>query len=141
VASQADIDALLAEAESLVNEADAEVEGGGRAAASMSADSAPATGVLGTPASRLPADLQRALKIRVPLIVRLAGKRVPISQIVEWIPGSIIEFEKGADEPLDIMTNNTCIGFGTAVKVGENFGVRITSVIDARGKLEAMAAH
>jgi flagellar motor switch protein FliN/FliY len=141
VASQADIDALLAEAESLANEADADVQANGGASGPKDADSHPGSASVGMPAHQLPADLQRALKIRVPVIVRLANRAIPISQITTWVPGSIIEFEKGADEPLDIMTNNTCIGYGTAVKVGENFGIRITSVIDARGKLEAMAAH
>ncbi|UCG32062.1 MAG: FliM/FliN family flagellar motor switch protein [Phycisphaerales bacterium] len=138
MSSQADIDALLAEADSLATQTDADL----RAADSVSQGqrSSPASPVLETPTDRLPEDLQRVLNVEVPLIVRLAQRPIPVSRIIKWVPGSIIEFEKSADGPLDIMTSNTCIGFGSAVKVGENFGVRITSMINARGKLQAMAS-
>ena len=39
---------------------------------------------------------------------------------------AIIEFEKSSDEPLELMINNKVIGLGETVKVGENFGLRIT---------------
>jgi flagellar motor switch protein FliN/FliY len=139
VSSQAEIDALLTEAESLATKADADLRAAESAARSPGAS--PMMRVFGTPTGRLPEDLRRVLKVEVPLIVRLAHRAIPVSRIIKWAPGSIIEFEKSADEPLDIMTNNTCIGFGSAVKVGENFGVRITSMISARGKLEAMASR
>lgn len=136
MASQADIDVLLTEAENLASETDAQLK-----ESEPPQPAAPRTSPepgLSTPASQLPPDLQRVLKIEVPLIVRLAAKRMPVSQIMNLNVGSIIEFEKNADEPLDLMTNNTCIGYGTAVKVGENFGVRVTSIIDAKGKLESL---
>jgi flagellar motor switch protein FliN/FliY len=138
VSSQAEIDALLTEAESLATKADADL----RAAESSPRSQGPSTTARAfeTPTGRLPKDLRRVLKVEVPLIVRLAHKAIPVSRIIKWVPGSIIEFEKSADEPLDIMTNNTRIGFGSAVKVGEKFGVRITSMINARGKLQAMAS-
>ena len=138
MSSQAEIDALLAEAETLATQTDADL----RAAESVPRrqGSSLARPALHTPAGRLPEDLQRVLNVQVPLIVRLAQRPIPVSRIIKWVPGSIIEFEKSADGPLDIMTNNTCIGFGSAVKVGENFGVRITSMINARGKLQAIAS-
>ena len=40
-------------------------------------------------------------------------------------PGAIIELPKLADEPLEIMVGRKTIGYGRAVKVGENFGVSI----------------
>jgi flagellar motor switch protein FliN/FliY len=136
VASQTDIDELLAEAEALVSETDAELT----ESAPPQAGPQPSTGEapLATPVSHLPPDLRRTLKIQVPLIVRLAHKKMPTAQVVNLAPGSIIEFDKGADEPLDLMTNNTCIGYGSPVKVGENFGIRVTSILNAKGKLEAL---
>jgi flagellar motor switch protein FliN/FliY len=41
---------------------------------------------------------------------------------------SIIELPKQIDEELDVLVNNSRIGSGRAVKVGENFGVRMTQV-------------
>lgn len=138
MSSQAEIDALLAEAESLATQTDADLRAD--EPAPQTRDASHARSASETPAGRLPEHLRRVLKIEVPIIVRLAQRPIPVSRIIKWVPGSIIEFEKNADAPLDIMTNNTCIGFGSAVKVGENFGIRITSMINARGKLQAMAS-
>jgi len=75
-----------------------------------------------------PAELQRVLRIEVPVIVRLADRTMPIRDIVDLTPGSIIEFDKPADAPLDLMINNKCIGHGRAVKVGENFGLELIRI-------------
>ena len=134
--SQADIDALLTEAEDLAAETDARLkEAKPSQPVAPASDSEPGLSRL---TSQLPPNLQRVLKIQVPLIVRLASKPMPLSQITNWTLGSIIEFDRSADEPLDLMINNTCIGYATAVKVGENFGARVTSIIDAKGKLESL---
>ena len=135
--SQADIEAILVEAESLASDTEAQLEAS-RPAPPAGSEHGPGPKPSRT-ASRLPPDLQRVLKIQVPVIVRLAHRQMPVSQIMKLAPGSIIEFDKNADEPLDLMTKNTCIGYGTAIKVGENFGVRVTTIIDAKGKLQALA--
>jgi flagellar motor switch protein FliN/FliY len=53
-------------------------------------------------------------------------------------PGAIIEFSKSSDEPLDLLINNKVIGAGEAVKVGENFGLRITQVGDIKHVVRAL---
>jgi flagellar motor switch protein FliN/FliY len=42
--------------------------------------------------------------------------------------GAIIEFHKAADDELELLANNKIIGKGHAVKVGENFGIKLTSI-------------
>ena len=54
--------------------------------------------------------------------------------------GSILEFEKSHDEPLELLVNNSRIGHGEAVKVGENFGLRLTGVRPPRERVEALAS-
>ena len=46
--------------------------------------------------------------------------------------GAIIEFVKSSDEPLELLINNKVIGVGETVKVGENFGLRITQIGDVK---------
>ena len=69
------------------------------------------------------------LHIQVPISVTLATKRQPIDQIMELGAGSIIHFEKSCEEMLDLYVGEHPVAKGEAVKVGEKFGLRITSVI------------
>lgn len=83
-------------------------------------------------------DVQRILRIRVPVIVKLAERRMNVQDVLKLNIGSIIEFDKGSDDPLELMVNNRSIGVGVAVKVGENFGLKVTAVGDVRALVEAM---
>ncbi len=73
-------------------------------------------------------ELKRIMKMEVPVIVKLAERKLPVSEVLRLGVGSIIEFVKANDEPLQLMINNRTIGIGEAVKVGENFGLRIRQV-------------
>ena len=73
-------------------------------------------------------DLTRILRLEVPLIVQFAERKMPLSEVTALTHGSIIELPKQIEEELDVLVNNTHIGTGRAVKVGENFGVRMTTV-------------
>ena len=46
--------------------------------------------------------------------------------------GAIIEFSKSSEEPLELLVNNKTIAVGQTVKVGENFGIRLTTVGDVK---------
>ncbi len=83
-------------------------------------------------------DLRRINKIEVPFVVVLGERPVKLSEILAWIPGSIIELGKDAEDELDIRINNKQIGSGTAVKVGENFGVQINYCGEPQHRIEAM---
>ncbi|MGB9626400.1 MAG: FliM/FliN family flagellar motor switch protein [Phycisphaerae bacterium] len=131
--SQADIDSLLAQAENLAGEALGADPEPPPAAHSPS----PSTAAPAGPPSDL---LGRILRIEVPVIVKLAECKMPLARVVGLNTGAIIEFEKPADAPLDLMINNKCIGVGQAVKVGENFGLRITQVGTLREKIRALGA-
>lgn len=95
----------------------------------------------------MPARVDSILKLEVPLIVLIATRRMAVKEVMNLAPGAILELPKLADEELEILVNNKPIGLGTAVKVGENFGIRITYVgdlkdrIDALGPGEAAAQH
>jgi len=95
------------------------------------------------PPSPLPsnaADLGRLLRIEVPVIVKLAERRIHMNEVLKLAIGSIIEFPKASDEPMELMINNRTIGLGVAVKVGENFGIRISQVGDPRTLVQALGS-
>lgn len=84
------------------------------------------------------ADLERILQIRVPVIVKLAERKISLQEVLRLGNGSIIEFYKGADEALEVLINNKPIGTGVAVKVGENFGIRLTQIGDVKDIVSAL---
>lgn len=84
------------------------------------------------------ADISPILKLEVPVIVVLASRRMPVREVVALREGAIIELPKKAEEELEILVNNKVIGTGKAVKVGENFGIRLSFVGDLRDRVSAM---
>lgn len=86
----------------------------------------------------MPTDLQTILKLCVPVIVRIGHCTKPMEDILSLGPGAILELEKSVEEELDLLINNKPLGQGVAVKVGENFGIRITSVGPPVERIEAL---
>jgi len=77
----------------------------------------------------LPIYSKSLLKIRLPVVVTLARKRQPVGRIVEIGPGLIIQFDKSCEEMLDLEVGGRRVACGEAVKVGDKFGLRVTSII------------
>jgi flagellar motor switch protein FliN/FliY len=88
---------------------------------------------------QLRAGLTQARNLEVPVIVRLGECALTVRKVLDLVPGSIIELATPADSELQLLANNKHIGFGAAVKVGENFGIRITFIGDVRKR--AIISH
>ena len=84
-------------------------------------------------------DVATIVKLRVPLIVRIARVRRPVEDVLALGPGAILELDKPADDHLDVLVNNKAIGAGSAVKIGESFGIRIEHLATRRQRIEALA--
>ncbi|MFN0132372.1 MAG: FliM/FliN family flagellar motor switch protein [Phycisphaerales bacterium] len=89
----------------------------------------------------MPSDITAILRLEVPIIVQLAERSMKVSEIIGLVPGAIIELPKSAEEELDVLVNNKCVGQGEAVKVGENFGVRISTIGDAKDRIAALGGE
>lgn len=77
-------------------------------------------------------ELRRILRLEVPVIVKLAERKLSLSEIMRLGTGAIIEFSRSSEEPLELLINNKVIGMGETVKVGENFGLKITQIGDVK---------
>jgi flagellar motor switch protein FliN len=93
------------------------------------------------PATPSESQLSRILRLEVPIIVKLAERKLSVHEVMRLGAGAIIEFLKSSEEPLQLLVNNKAIGLGEAVKVGENFGLRITQIGDVRQIVAALSAH
>lgn len=85
--------------------------------------------------------IERILALEVPIVVRLGSRVLRVSEVTALVPGSIIELPKNADSELDLMVNNRVVGTGLAVKVGENFGIRISTVGDVADRVAALGEN
>lgn len=139
---QDDIDAVLRDAQSAVDELTSDVgqlADDGDGASSHSASTGTAT--IAAPARTATAPtvrIDRILKLRVPLIVRLAQRQMRLNTIMKMGPGTILEFERSVDDDLDLMISNCKIGSGVAVKVNESFGLRITRIDGVEKRIDSL---
>ena len=68
--------------------------------------------------------------IEVKLTVEVGSSQLKIRDLLRLNEGSVVELERLAGEPLDILANGTKIAKGEVVMVGEKFGIRFTEVSD-----------
>ncbi len=83
-------------------------------------------------------DVDRLLNLAVPVVVKLAGKKMNIEALAAMTVGAIIEFDVPAEQELELLIRDKPVGYGMAVKVGEFYGLRITSICDVRETIAAL---
>ena len=74
--------------------------------------------------------------IDVMLTVEVGRTEITIRELLRLNEGSVVELERLAGDPLDIMVNNTKIAKGEVVMVGERFGIRFTEVADPEERVQ-----
>lgn len=80
-------------------------------------------------------NLDMLLDIPLQITVELGRTQQPIKDILDLSSGSIIELDKLAGEPVDILVNKKLIAQGEVVVIDENFGVRVTDIISKSARL------
>jgi flagellar motor switch protein FliN/FliY len=78
------------------------------------------------------------LDIPLKVTVELGRTQKVIKDILELSQGSIIELDKLAGEPVDILVNNKLIAKGEVVVIDENFGVRVTDIINQWDRIQKL---
>lgn len=86
-------------------------------------------------------DIETILKLTVPVIVKIGGRPMSLVDVLALTPGAIIELNKSAEDELELLINNKVIGAGMAVKVGENFGIRVEDIGDPSERVKALASE
>jgi flagellar motor switch protein FliN/FliY len=69
------------------------------------------------------------LKIRTPVAVTLAKRKVSLQSILDLVPGSMLTFDTHCDEPLLLEIGDHSIARGETVKIGDKFGLRIREIL------------
>ena len=76
--------------------------------------------------------------IDVKLTVEVGNTEIKIRDLLRLNEGSVVELDRLAGEPLDILANGTMIAKGEVVMVGERFGVRFTEIVDPEKRVESL---
>ncbi len=76
--------------------------------------------------------------IDVMLTVEVGRTEITIKDLLRLNEGSVVELDRLAGDPLDIMVNNTKIAKGEVVMVGERFGVRFGEIVDPEKRMESI---
>ena len=74
-------------------------------------------------------DLDVVLDIPVRISMEVGATQITIRNLLQLNQGSVIELDRLAGEPLDVLVNGTLIAHGEVVVVNEKFGIRVTDVI------------
>ena len=83
-------------------------------------------------------NLNMLLDIPLQVTVELGRTKRSVKDILELGSGSIIELDKLAGEPVDILVNNRLIAQGEVVVIDENFGVRVTDIISQSDRIKKL---
>ncbi|QED47551.1 flagellar motor switch phosphatase FliY [Cytobacillus dafuensis] len=83
-------------------------------------------------------NLNMLLDIPLQVTVELGRTKRSVKEILELSAGSIIELDKLAGEPVDILVNNRLIAQGEVVVIDENFGVRVTDIISQSDRIKKL---
>lgn len=86
----------------------------------------------------VPANLELILDIPVRVTVELGRTRKTIGEVLNMTPGSVVELEKMAGEPVDVLVNGKLMARGEVVVIDESFGVRITEIVSRAERIRSM---
>ncbi len=86
-----------------------------------------------------PRNIDLLMDVNLPISIELGRTRMSISDILGLGPGSVVELNKLAGEPVDVMVNHKIVAKGEVVVIDENFGVRITQLMTPEERLKLLS--
>ncbi len=83
-------------------------------------------------------NLEAILDIPVTLGVQIGSTRIAIRNLLQLNQGSVVELDRLAGEPLDVLVNGTLVAHGEVVVVNEKYGIRLTDIISAQERVKQL---
>ncbi|MBW2939374.1 flagellar motor switch protein FliN [Zhongshania aquimaris] len=83
-------------------------------------------------------DLSMVMDIPVRLTLEVGGSDMPIRDLLQLHQGAIVELDRMAGEPLDVMANGTLIARGEVVVIEDKLGIRLTEVVSQAERLQSL---
>jgi flagellar motor switch protein FliN/FliY len=83
-------------------------------------------------------NLDLILDVRLMLTLEVGRTRISVRNLLALTQGSVVELDKLAGEPLDVLVNGTLVAHGEVVVVNEKFGIRLLDVVSPEKRVESL---
>jgi flagellar motor switch protein FliN/FliY len=83
-------------------------------------------------------NLDVILDVPVTIAMEIGRARIPIRNLLQLNQGSVVELERLAGEPLDVLVNGMLIAHGEVVVINERFGIRFTDVVSPAERVQKL---
>lgn len=95
--------------------------------------------VANTAVADQPKNIDFILDIPMKVSIYVGSTKMAIRDLLQLAQGSVIELDKLAGEPMEVMVNNKLVAKGEVVVVNEKFGIRLTDVVSAAERVKQLA--
>ena len=83
-------------------------------------------------------NLDLLLDVQIPISVEVGRTEMSLEEVVNLVPGSVVALDKKAEEPVDLRVNGKLVARGEVVLVDDTYGLRITQIVNAQGRIESL---
>ncbi|MCR9246664.1 MAG: flagellar motor switch protein FliN [bacterium] len=83
-------------------------------------------------------NLDLLLDVEIPISVEVGRTEMALEDVLKLVPGSVIALDKKSEEPVDLRVNGKLVARGEVVLVDDAYGLRITQIVDAAGRIESL---
>src|SRR5688572_10009458 len=83
------------------------------------------------PSTDMPANLNLFLDVPVGVTVQLGSCQLSMREVLQLNPGSVVQLDKLADAPVEVLVNDKLVARGEVVVVENKFGIKITELVGA----------
>ena len=84
------------------------------------------------------ANIDLLMDISVPVVAQLGCTEMQIRDILQLVPGSIVELDKLAGDPVDLFVRGKLFAQGEVVVVDDSFGIRVTKILEPEAKARSL---
>ena len=102
------------------------------------AQAAPITQLDDDATPKFDVDLDMVLDIPVTISMEIGRTKINIRNLLQLSQGSVVELDRLAGEPMDVLVNDTLIAHGEVVVVNDKIGIRLTDVISADERIKKL---
>jgi flagellar motor switch protein FliN len=78
------------------------------------------------------------MEVKLPISIELGRTQMSVRDILDLGPGSVVELDKLAGEPVELLVNSKVIAKGEVVVVDENFGIRVTNLLSPEERIKSL---
>jgi len=83
-------------------------------------------------------NLELLLDVKIPIAVEVGSTQMSLDDVLKLVPGSVVALDKKAEEAVDLRVNGKLVARGEVVLVDDSYGLRITQIVDAAGRIESL---